>query len=459
MEVGKHSPNNRPGIGFRLFKAYVRFSHGKIFYKKTYWIGTEHIPDKGALMIVSNHQNGLSDVLGILLSIKNRKRRKVRVVSRADIFNTPFGKQLRWLGIIPAYRLEFEGEEAMARNDNLFHEIEQELLLDGTVVIYPEAGHQDKRWLGPFSLAYLRMLFEAARKTDFTKEMFVLPSCNHYSHYFHAREKMLVRYGTPISIAPYYELYKTKPRTAQRQVNQLVRQQISSMMLNIDDLEHYSSIDFIRDTYGKDFARRKGYNVDELPQKLEADKLLVKLLDTAKATYESDAAALYAQVDSYRQQMKTLRVRDENFRHPVGLLQLIGKGLLFALLLPLFVVSCVPNLLIYYAPRLATRKIEDPMLHSGFDLAVSVLVTAPVLYLLTCGVVWATTQSLLGALLCLLFLPFGGLFMYYYMKKFKTYKTQLRFFRLRRKGMLDGLAKQRDGIYKTIDNLLTRIDS
>ena len=123
-----------------------------------------------------------------------------------------------------------------ANNAASFEDIEDELLHDGTVLLYPEAGHQDKHWLGQFSLVYLHILFEAARKTGFQKEMFVLPSCNHYSDYFHAREKMLVCYGTPISLAPYYELYQTRPRTAQRQVNQLVRQQINDMMLNINDL-------------------------------------------------------------------------------------------------------------------------------------------------------------------------------------------------------------------------------
>ena len=188
-----HSQDNKPGFGFKLFKAYIRFFHGKIFYKKTYWLHTERIPAEGPLMVVSDHQNGLSDVLGVLMSIDRRRdKRKVRVVARADVFKPAVRKALHWLGLIPAYRLAFDGEASLSNNAASFEDIEQELLLDGTVVIYPEAGHQDKHWLGQFSLAYLHILFEAARKTGFQKEMFVLPSCNHYSDYFHAREKMLL---------------------------------------------------------------------------------------------------------------------------------------------------------------------------------------------------------------------------------------------------------------------------
>ena len=327
-------------------------------------------------------------------------------------------------------------------------------VLDGTVVIYPEAGHQDKHWLGQFSLAYLHILFEAARKTGFQKEMFVLPSCNHYSDYFHAREKMLVCYGTPISLAPYYELYQTRPRTAQRQVNQLVRQQISSMMLNITDLEHYAAIDFIRETYGIDYARRKGLDPDNLPQKLEADKMLVKRLDEAKAADEETVTALYTAVDRFRQQLDALRVADHAFRRPGSAGLLAAKGAGFALLFPVFAVACVPNLLVYYAPTLITKRVKDRFLHSGFDFGVSALVSVPVLYTLTCGIVWSATQSLWIALICLGGLPLMGIFMYFYMKKFKAYKVQLRFHRLRRKGLLGDLAEQRAWIHSTIDNIL-----
>ena len=265
---------------------------------------------------------------------------------------------------------------------------------------------------------------------------------------------MLVCYGTPISLAPYYELYQTRPRTAQRQVNLLVRQQISSMMLNITDLEHYAAIDFIRETYGIDYTRRKGLDPDNLPQKLEADKMLVKRLDEAKAADEETVTALYTAVDRFRQQLDALRVADHAFRRPGSAGLLAAKGTGFALLFPVFAVACVPNLLVYYAPTLITKRVKDRFLHSGFDFGVSALVSVPVLYALTCGIVWSATQSLWIALICLGGLPLMGIFMYFYMKKFKAYKVQLRFHRLRRKGLLGDLAEQRAWIHSTIDNIL-----
>ena len=66
----------------------------------------------------------------------------------------------------------------------------------------------------------------------------------------------------------YYEQYKTKPRTTMRQVNDIVESQIRELMLNISDLDHYTSIDALREgPVGKDFAIKLGLNPRFLTEK------------------------------------------------------------------------------------------------------------------------------------------------------------------------------------------------
>ena len=83
------------------------------------------------------------------------------------------------------------------------------------------------------------MAFNAAARDDFKKEIFILPSCNHYEDYFRIRTDLLIKYGTPIPISPFYDLYKTKPLTAQREVNKLVREQIYTHILKIKVHKYY----------------------------------------------------------------------------------------------------------------------------------------------------------------------------------------------------------------------------
>ena len=136
--------------------------------------------------------------------------------------------------------------------------------------------HQDRHFLGRFYLSYTRLAFCAAERSGFEKEIFILPSANHYSDYYHIQEDVMQVYGTPISLKPYYELYKEQAREAQMQVNDIVRAQVDSLMLNIEDKENYEAIYFLLNTYGRKFARDQKVDPCKLPEKLKSDQKLVR---------------------------------------------------------------------------------------------------------------------------------------------------------------------------------------
>jgi 1-acyl-sn-glycerol-3-phosphate acyltransferase len=254
-----------PSWTYRLFRTYVKFFHDNFFYRHTYAVNKENVPENGTpLLIASNHQNCMNDPLCIVSSFK---KRQVFFIARADVFKNPIASRfLDFLGLYPAFRLEYEGSETLDNNFATF-EAAGKILMEGhTVGIYPEAGHQDKRWLGEFSLGYLKMAFEAAEKDNFEKRFTSCRLQPLLQVRRHSTTMILVKYGTPISLAPYYELFKTKPRTAQRKVNEKVFEQISTLMLNIEDLENYEALDYLRNTYGVKFAIQKGLTIKFYPK-------------------------------------------------------------------------------------------------------------------------------------------------------------------------------------------------
>ena len=374
----------QPGCLYHLFKAYVRFLHDKIYYKETYVVNPEAVPAEGIpCLIVSNHQNCMNDPLGLVTSFHDRK---LHVITRADVFmvSPVADKFLRAIGLLPAFRLDYEGEGALGKNAETFRASEQALIDGKTLLMYPEAGHQDKRWLGTFSFGYTKMAFEAAELGNFEKEVFILPACNHYSHYFGMRNRMLVKFGTPISIQPYYELYKTKPRTAQREVNKLVREQISGLMLDIRDLDNYDAIDFIRTTYGIDYAKKQGVNPDDLPNRLLSDKDLVAKLAEAKETDEANMNVLYQDARDLKQGIEKLGITDVHLKFSVNPIALGFQLLMLLILFPLWIFSWWPSMLVYWIPMsIFKAKMKDPMFEGTLLFGSAALFTLPLFSLIT----------------------------------------------------------------------------
>lgn len=451
--MNKTNPRDH-SLFLKAFRAYLQFVNSGLYFKKEHILGLENVPVNGTpTVIVSNHQNCLNDPLCVCLQLTDRR---MNFLARANVFNNPiFNKALRAMGLLPAYRMGYEGLAHVRKNAETFEDAGNALMDGETVMLYPEGGHQDKRWLGAFKLGYLRIAFAAAEKMNFSKDVMILPSCNHYSNYFHARTEMLIKFGKPISLKPYYERYKEEPRATMMEVNALVRGTIKEMMLHVDDIEHYDQIDWLRENeYGKKYAREHGYKKTYLPSRLISDQNLVNDLQNASKCHPEEMDRIYEDITALMEGIKALNIRDWLFKHNPHFEAAFLRALGLLIMLPLFIVSIIPTALLFIVPEIFLKKlIKDQMFVSSFRVAVSALVTIPVCLGVPVVLLWifAGFWFALGYFAAF---PLMFLLAWNYMRLFMKFIGTCNFVAPKNRKKIRELRKLRKSIFKRLDDLL-----
>ena len=438
----------------KAFRAYLQYVNSGLYFRKEHIVGLENVPADGTpVVVVSNHQNCLNDPLCVCLMLTDRR---MNFLARANVFNNPiFNKALRAMGLLPAYRMSHEGYAAVAKNRSTLEAAGEALTNGETVMLYPEAGHQDKRWLGVFRVTYLKMAFDAAEKMNFEQDVMILPSCNHYSNYFHARTDMLIKFGEPISLKPYYEQYKESPRETMTMINQMVREKIQKMMLHIEDLEHYDQIDFLRDNgYGRKFAIEHGYKFRYLPSRLISDQKLVTALQNAYNEQPEQMEQIYSDTARLIEGQKKLKIRDWLFIHNPGVEAPTLRGLGLLALLPLFLVSFLPTLLLFVLPKIFLKKlIKDQMFVSSFNVGVSVFVTVPLCLFVPSILLWIFA-GFWWALAYFVAFPAMFILAWNYMRMFLKFVGSCRFVARKNRAEIAELRELRDSIFARLDKLI-----
>lgn len=379
---------DKSGIKYILFYHYIRFLHNFAFYKKYYALHRERIPKDVPIVLISNHQNGLSDALGLIFAL-NKGRKSPVFIARADIFKKDFiGKLLRFLRIMPAYRKIDTGKENLGENSKIFNKSATILLDNGIIGLFPEAGHEDCHHLGTFKKGFARIAFQATEMSNFEKKVYILPCSNHYSNYFGFNNNLIITIGEAFTFEDLYEAYEEHPEKAQRELAIRARKKIKRLMLDIEDKSLYEEYDIIRKFYSTIHVKNKKQKISYYPNIFEAEKDIVARLDKEKEENKSNFDEIVNLASKFTHTLDKIHLNYEILADKFNFGIFLLRFFIAIFIIPFMLYGFIMNFIPYYASSLITRKIKDQMLHASFHFVMCAVFTFPFCYIISTIILW-----------------------------------------------------------------------
>ncbi len=383
-------------LGYTLYFYYLKSIHNGIYYDKIIVKGRENIPPKGeATFIIPNHQNGVMDAFAVL-HLFDGFRQPV-FIARGDVFANPHvAKFLRFLKIMPTFRTRDGGRRDIAKNTETFDIAASVLNRNGTLCMFPEAMHQHGHYLGDFKKGYPRIAFAAAEKSNFETKFKILPISIHYSHYEHIGTVQYLQIGKPFTYEELYELYRNEPNKAYAALNEKSHAALKSMVLDIEDKEHYHELNLYRKMCANRVEAEKGRKLP-LNERLDIEKSSIEKALALQNDNPEKYQQLNLDLQEYSKGLEKHNLRDWVIDTPKGWGYALLQILLLLIGLPFYLYSLVANYIPYIIPEMIVKKVKDHQLHASVRYAPGTI-TFFIWYLILLAVIWPVSGSILFTL-------------------------------------------------------------
>ncbi|MBR5845777.1 MAG: 1-acyl-sn-glycerol-3-phosphate acyltransferase [Rikenellaceae bacterium] len=210
----------------------------KLSYRNVRYVGTENIPQNGAVIYAPNHTNALMDALVILAM-----DRKPKVfVARADIFkNKTLAKIFHFLKILPIMRMR-DGIDEVRKNDETINKAVDVLRDRVPFCIFPEGTHQAKFSSLPLSKGIFRIAFQAQELMP-DMPLWIVPVGIRYGSFFRFRSTVRVQIGDPINVRDFMEEHVDYPMQVQINLaKDMLTERMKQSIFYIPDDENYSAM-------------------------------------------------------------------------------------------------------------------------------------------------------------------------------------------------------------------------
>lgn len=358
MSMKKHT---RWTLLYRFLR-FGTFLTAKVYYKKRAISKKTGWPDKRPIIWAPNHQNAFLDGINLSLLTKENPHQIVR----GGVFGNPFLDMiLNASHLMPIYRKN-DGVSGLRKNDITMQKCYDLLGVNESIVIYPEGRFAPKKKLFSLQKGVIRMAFGTAVQNGFDCGLIVWPMGINYGDPNKYRTSVYYNLGEAIEIKDYEVAYNENPKVAEQTLLDEISKRMSAVMINIQEDEIYTELDFLREIY----SYKKGRRVS-LKNQYDKGKLLTERIQDEYRRSPESISELLANSSQYKKLLEKLKMKDwviknENYNSPLLFLKLLG----LLILSPFYIASIIINSPPFFLAKwIADEKIKDFQFKSSVRFA------------------------------------------------------------------------------------------
>ena len=306
------------------------------YFRKIHRIGAEPV-QRGPVVVVSNHFNGLMD----LLVVTSQYFRRLWFTAKSTLFDPPGGYIFRALPVLPIYRPEdgFQGDA----NERTFAATSKLLSKGGGVLVFPHDFPEDfkpgERWLHRLRTGAVRMAFAAEEQNNWQLDVCIQPVGVNYAVFHRVGYSVTLAFGQPIRVAQWRD--DDDPRGAVRACTAELESRLQQLTVQVPDRQYTELMELVNVLYARDGADDFG-RLSIISEKL--GRLVPRYPDLAQP--------MIARIGRYIDMARALHIRPGDEQPP------FQHALRLTLLSPFIIAVIITHYIPHRALEIAPRQIN-----------------------------------------------------------------------------------------------------
>ena len=373
----------------------------RLSYRNLKYIGTERIPEDGAVIYAPNHTGTLMDALVILAM--NRKPKVF--IARADIFKKPvLAKMFKFFKIMPIMRMRDGFEEVKKNNKTI--ETAVDVLKDKVpLCIFPEGTHQTKHSLLPLSKGIFRIALQAKELMPDTP-LYIVPLGIRYGSFFRFRASARVIIGDPMNVGEFMAQHEDKtPQELMNIMKKALEDRMKESIFYIPNNEDYNAIKEICATVSEE-------QIKQLDKSAKKDKAVltnvnnkaVKHIEALKENNPESAERIIALANEAAEIRKKKGISLKSVAQQSTLLQIILKLILLAVTLPYTLLASIFVLPVTVLGITICKKFKDKAFYNSVRYLMNLLLW-PILMIVYAVIAFVNMPAIWALVAVLAILP------------------------------------------------------